>query len=317
MARGSPKNIRGSQVDLGAALAETAGFKPAKFTGFDELVRKIGDGAGASLGFGDELPFELNYTEVEEMRPELVFSSGLENNVNYGLRLAPFVTPGALSISRPIFYCWLELALGGARNADTVYPERPPTELELGVGRLFCRRYCDALVSAFRGISTIAGAQIIPSGHGEGLGQWLRPDSQICLFYEARIGSVAGEIALIIPTKMIIPLRAVQPVDAQKAEQAAQRIDAVWDGLLRSAVETTDLNLNVILGRVDNTLGDVAGFEIGSLIRLDKPTDEPILVEAESEPVFLATLGFNKGRYMLKFEQMIETAAERSNGLSA
>lgn len=316
MAKISEAKIEGLQVDLGAALAETAGFKPAKFVGFDDLVRKIGHGAGASLGFGEDLPFELSSSEVEEMRPEIVFSSNLEKNVNYGLKLAPFATPGILSISKPIFYCWLELAPGGARNAETVFPERPPTELETGVGNLLCKRFCDALFTAFRGISTIAGAQVIPVGHGENLGQWLRHNSQICLFYEAKIGSVTGEVALIIPTKMIIPLRAAQPADTQSAEQSAQRIDAVWDGLLRNAVETTRVDLSAILGRVAATLGEVSDYEVGTVIRLEKPTREPIVVEANDAPVFAATLGFNKGRYMLKFEHMIEKNVERLDGLS-
>ena len=161
MATIAPKQLRVGGAELESVLAEASGFTPAKFPGFERLARRIGENAGERLGLNGAFEFELAYSDAEAMSTELVFTAGLEKNVNFGLKIAPFGVPGMISIARPVLYGWLEFVLGGSRNEEIVYPERDPTELELRIGRLFCRNLCDALFHAFDGFPEQASAEIV------------------------------------------------------------------------------------------------------------------------------------------------------------
>ena len=304
MATIAPKEIRIGSADLEAVLAEAAGFAPEKFVGFEALVRRIGANAGERLGLDGAFDFEVSYSDAEAMSTELVFSAGLEKNVNFGLKLAPFAVPGMISIARPVLYGWLEYVLGGSRNEEIVYPERSPTNLELRIGQLFCRYLCDALFSAFDNFPGTASAEIILPDPETGTGRWVRRDAQFAVFYEASLGSISGSIVLLLPIRILDALRMAHKEPETGSEQLP---DPKWGSQLAKAVNTTQLDMVAVLGRRQMTLEDVARLEVGQLVGLEAGAREPVVVEAGDRPVFSALLGRTNGRYTLKFEQMLDT----------
>ncbi|WP_375182689.1 hypothetical protein, partial [Sphingomonas adhaesiva] len=88
MATIAPKQMRVGGAELESVLAEASGFTPAKFPGFERLARRIGENAGERLGLNGAFEFELSYSDAEAMSTELVFTAGLEKNVNFGLKIA-------------------------------------------------------------------------------------------------------------------------------------------------------------------------------------------------------------------------------------
>lgn len=312
MATIAPKQLRVGGAELESVLAEASGFTPAKFPGFERLARRIGENAGERLGLNGAFEFELAYSDAEAMSTELVFTAGLEKNVNFGLKIAPFGVLGMISIARPVLYGWLEFVLGGSRNEEIVYPERDPTELELRIGRLFCRNLCDALFHAFDGFPEQASAEIVLPDAESGAGRWIRRDAQFGILYEASLGSIGGGIMLVLPIRILDMLRMAP---AQPAPAGEQLPDPQWGSLLAKAVNTTQLDMVAVLGRRQMTLEDVANLEVGQVVGLETGPREPLRVEAADRPVFSAMLGRTSGRYTLKFEEMLDT--EDRDGLPA
>lgn len=308
----APKQVKVGGVQLEAVLAEAAVFSPAKYPGFEARVRRIGEIAEDRLGLDGAFDFALAYSDAEAMSTELVFSAGLEKNVNFGLSLAPFAVPGMVSIARPILYGWLEYVLGGSRNEDIVYPQRDPTQLEMQVGRIFCAYLCEALFGAFKDLPVAMSADVILPDSEAGERQWIRRDLQFGILYEAALGPITGEIMLVLPLRLLDTLRSGEKKPAPESDRLP---DPQWNSLLSKAVNATRLDMVAVLGRRQMTLEDVAGLKVGQVIALEAGARDPLVVESGDRPIFRAQLGRSSGRYTLKFEEMLYT--EGWDGLPA
>ena len=215
----APKQVKVGGVQLEAVLAEAAVFSPAKYPGFEARVRRIGEIAEDRLGLDGAFDFALAYSDAEAMSTELVFSAGLEKNVNFGLSLAPFAVPGMVSIARPILYGWLEYVLGGSRNEDIVYPQRDPTQFEMQVSRIFCAYLCEALFGAFEDLPVAMSADVILPDSEAGERQWIRRDLQFGILYEAALGPITGEIMLVLPLRLLDTLRSGERKPAPESDR--------------------------------------------------------------------------------------------------
>jgi flagellar motor switch protein FliM len=104
--------------------------------------------------------------------------------------------------------------------------------------------------------------------------------------FDVEIDRGKGKIAIFIPYAAIEPLQ--DQLTAGLVADAAEN-DLQWSEMLRSGVEQAPITLNVELGKIDISFGDLVGLRPGNVFEMDRPGS--LVVEANGVPLFRGRWG--------------------------
>lgn len=249
---------------------------------------------GASLSAFLRSIVEVRVASVEQLTYS-EFIHSLPNPTCFNLLQAPPLEGQmCLELSPLIVYPLIDRLLGGA-SAETFIPQRALTDIELRLVRRITDRLLANLTEAWAGLVDVK-FQLTETESNPHLVQIVAPNEVVVVIsFELKAGQRAGTMTLCIPFNVI------EPVIGKLATQS-------WLGYRRRAATSDErerilarlrggeLELQTVLAQTRVRLGDIAGLRPGDVLRTDKPTDSPVILEIEARPKFLARFGRFRGQ---------------------
>ena len=133
-----------------------------------------------------------------------------------------------------------------------------------------------------------------------------QPDEQILAStFEVQVDHSKGKIATYIPYPAIEPLQD-QLVAGLVAESGEG--DRYWSESLRQGVQQASITLNVELGKIAISVGDLVGLRPGNVFEMDRP--EMLVVEANGVPLFRGRWGRHGRKIGVMVEERVAPPSE-------
>ena len=211
-----------------------------------------------------------------------------------------------VGFSTETFLRHIDLALGGDGEGEFTkgYEELTPAEHAVfpQISQIFIDGFCSALANLCEVPSFEAqAAQLHPA-----IADWAKDKDLVRFAITVRIGEAASAITLIMPARFLDPLKdAVVTV----VEEEAPPIDFLWVRTLEDVVEQTEIALNVSLGTVQLSIGEINRLTPDTLLNIETDLRNLPVKDMEGRTIFNANLGKEK-----KFYQLIVCADSSKNG---
>jgi flagellar motor switch protein FliM len=123
--------------------------------------------------------------------------------------------------------------------------------------------------------------------------------------FTLEIGDLTGSLHICIPYSTLEPIRDVLYSSVQGD---AIEVDRRWVKVLGNEIQAAEVNLVAELARADATVEQLLAMKVGDFIELDRQS----IIEAKVDgvPVFECQYGTHKGKYALKIERSLRSAAQ-------
>jgi flagellar motor switch protein FliM len=115
-----------------------------------------------------------------------------------------------------------------------------------------------------------------------------------------------GEMFVIIPQAALTPMR--QTLARVTTESSAR--DPGWTRQIHTEVKKTEVKLRAVLEERPSTLEEVAGLQVGQVLRLQATPRSRVKLEGNDQPLFWCYLGQAEGSYVLRVDDFIDQEQE-------
>lgn len=205
------------------------------------------------------------------------------------VNMAPLEGNAVIELSPSIVFPVVDRILGG--KGQMLSEPREPTEIE---NRIIHRIVLMILESLRRSWEQLIEFKMsIVSQESDPLIVQIVAGSDMVILvgYEIHVGAAVGSMNMCIPLIFLNPVldqmsqqtRFIRKMSPQIAEQTRSRILRT----LRNAVVPVD----ILLGRAQLNLADIARLQVGDIVQLDTPVDQPLQVEVGGVDRFRARPG--------------------------
>ncbi|HEY3623494.1 MAG TPA: FliM/FliN family flagellar motor switch protein [Roseiarcus sp.] len=197
----------------------------------------------------------------------------------------------------------------GADSSDKPGSEtqKPRTAIESALLEGFARALGEALEEAFASVARVAlGFERLTTIEDKfALGR--RDGEAAAARFTLGMNGGACEGLLLLPQAFLLPFRAEL---ANDPEAEALPADRRWSRLMEVGVQQTRLPVTAVLEEVPMSLGDIANFQVGGLLPLQRNDFTAIRLECSGRGMFSCKLGQADGRYRLEVESPIAQGHE-------
>jgi flagellar motor switch protein FliM len=211
-------------------------------------------------------------------------------NPSYLMILSLNPLPGAavLQLPLPIAFTAVDRLLGG--SGDSLSPKRPLTEIESNLMRSLVERALRELEYAYETLVRVE-AEIIQQEFNPSFAQIAAPsDMALAVRFEMRIGEKKGIASLCIPYTTMQPV--LESLASQQLFQDRSAHDPIeWAQSLEDAVSDVTVDVSVVFDTVSLSAGDVLALEVGDIVPLEHPVDQPVTVRVDGVPCYDAVTG--------------------------
>jgi flagellar motor switch protein FliM len=266
---------------------------------------------GAALSGFLRTIVEVKVASCEQMTYS-EFIAGLPNPTSFNLlEASPLEGQICFEVSPLIIYPIIDRLLGGT-NQELFIPQRPLTMIETRLINRLLERAIDGLQEAWAGIIQLT-FEVVGGESNPQLVQIVPPNEVVVVVgFEIKMASRAGTMNLCIPFAVIEPimedLAAQSWFSSTRMRGNEETKDKIGRSLSRAA-----LQIAATLAETEITTQDLMGLEAGDIIVTSKPASEPVVVEIEREPTFLAHIGQFKGNRAVRIDRRLR-AGDGSRG---
>jgi flagellar motor switch protein FliM len=123
-----------------------------------------------------------------------------------------------------------------------------------------------------------------------------------------------GEMFVVIPQSALSPLRQGLSRVVTREQTAP---DPIWVKQISEEVHRTTISIRAVLEAPDYSLGEIAGFKVGQLLKLQATARTRIKVESNEQPLFWSYLGQSDGHHTLCIDEAIDQEREFINDVLA
>jgi flagellar motor switch protein FliM len=185
--------------------------------------------------------------------------------------------------------------------------EKPRTAIESALLEGFARALGEALEAAFASVARVALTfeRLTTIKDPFALGR--RDGEAAAARFTLSMNGDACEGLLLLPQAFLLPFRAEL---ANDPEAEALPADRRWSRLMEVGVQQTRLPVTAVLEEVPMSLGDIANFQVGGLLPLQRNDFTAIRLECSGRGMFTCKLGQADGRYRLEVESPIAQGHE-------
>lgn len=136
-------------------------------------------------------------------------------------------------------------------------------------------------------------------------------ETVVVVSFNTTIGESSGMINICIPHVVLEPIMPKLSVHYwMQTETQKNRKPKEYDDLTAN-LQTTTLDLNVLLGKTDITIDDFLQIKKGDILHLDQPIDQPLILESENEQLYYVQPGHKKNKVAVQIiEEIIKEAPD-------
>lgn len=210
-----------------------------------------------------------------------------------------------LDLQPAIIFPIVDRLLGGHKNAKSYVPDRPLTDIELGLVDRITDLAITGLQNAWGNVceltltleQTESNAQLV---------QIVPPNEVVVLIaFEIVMGEVRGVMNLCIPFNTIEPMAGKLSSDTWSA-YSAKELTRRQKVQLETGVGSARVHIEARLAETSLPAGDVSGLGVGDLIVTEQDVARGLTLYVEGRPMFKAQPGLLKGHKAIEVRERIE-----------
>jgi len=272
----------------------------------EALGRQISTAFAATL----RSPVHFDVVSTQQL-PYQEFMDLLTQSIIYIFSAPPLEGPMLLELQQGLGLCFLERLLGGA-GAMAGEVDRALTEIERTILQGVAERVLDAMATAWgtmvdirpRIEGTETDPQFVQIGQAA--------DTIVAVLFEAKIGDQTGTMNLCVPCVTLEPiaskLSAQQWLTSTRRPPTQESVTA-----LQERLQDAPTNLTVVVGNAQLTIGELAGLQLGDVIRLDTPAGAPIAMNVAGRQKFTVRPGLSGRRMAVRVAAVTEDNEEEED----
>lgn len=134
-----------------------------------------------------------------------------------------------------------------------------------------------------------------------------RPNFAVISRFGLRVLDRGGEMFVAIPQTAIKPLK--QSLAHDITNDIAIR-DPRWTRQISNEVGRTEVTVRAVIEEYHFTLDDIAGLQVGQVMKLKATTESRVKLESNAQPLFWCELGQADGLYTLRVDEHIDAEQE-------
>ena len=206
----------------------------------------------------------------------------------------------------------MESCFSRAQSGAPVPPPRATTTIDTFFVREYGRRMAGAFsvafaqtvgpILAFDSLQAISDTNLLGK----------RDMPAIAASLEVVCSGRSSSIVALLPQSLLASLRT--ELSAEPPQSDAGAIDPRWLKQMEAGVSSAEIPLVGVLETLAMSLGDVAGFSVGSVLALSRPTAGRIRLECGGKAVFWGRLAQSADQYFIEIEGPIEDPTELGSG---
>lgn len=207
-----------------------------------------------------------------------------------------------VGFDRDFIFSMVEVLFGSDGSEPPVEDERSFTNIEGRIAQLLFEQMAKSLRASFALVSDTAF-------------QFERQETRMDFAVIGRRNNMAvvakfllqalnrgGEMFVLIPQTALTPLRRAL---AHTTVTETNNRDPQWAQKIRQEINRTEVKLRAILEEREVTLGEVADFKVGQVIKLNATPTSRVKLESAAQPLFWCRLGQSDGAYVVRLEDQI------------
>jgi flagellar motor switch protein FliM len=191
-----------------------------------------------------------------------------------------------LMVDAPLVVSLVETRFGGNGRFPINTTNRDFTAFELKSMRRVVDTTLEQYVAAWEAVGRVEIGQLRQETNPNFASFAPADDLILTSTFDVEIDQGKGKIAIFMPYASIEPLE--DQLIAGLVTDAAEN-DAQWSEMLRQGVEQAPITLNVELGKIDISFGDLVGLRPGNVFEMDRPGS--LVVESNGVPLFRGAWG--------------------------
>jgi len=201
----------------------------------------------------------------------------------------------------------VEMLLGGDGSEPVQMADRPLSRTELGLVQLVFDQFANALEQAFEPVApaNFTAGPAAARVSIDVLGRLIVP-IVAAKFHLFALG-LGGAVTLLMSQSVLSPIRNEL---SRTASPEATRPDPAWSQKIQSEVSRANVDLVAVLDEQELSLGDVAQFSVGQILRLGASPDGILRVECNGEALINCDIGKANGVYALRIRDFVDKEKE-------
>jgi flagellar motor switch protein FliM len=196
----------------------------------------------------------------------------------------------------------IQILMGGEASEPQLQPERPFTRIEMNLVQKIFEVAAKSLQAAFGGVAeasfklerhdTLADTAILG-----------RRDAPVVIATIAfRALGAGGKMIIAIPQTALLPIRQKMAREIVSETPAG---DPRWARQMQNGVSFAEISVKGVLEELPMTLGEIAGMEVGHVLKLRGTGMGRVRLECGEHDLFWCRLSQVEGRYTLEVEEPI------------
>jgi len=225
--------------------------------------------------------------------------------------LTPLEGSALMEINPNLIFAMFDRLLGG--KGETPTDIRELTDIEQSVVEGIFQRVLSNFKDAWATIMQLK-PRLETLETNPGFSQIVAPNDRVAsLVFDVKMGDIQGVINLCIPHIIIEPV--AQKLSAQLWFSGSYKGSTEeTKHLVKKRLESAKIPLSIELGNTDLTLRELLNLNVGNVIRLDNPIDEPLRLKVGKKTKFLVKPGVKRGKVSVRIIKRFIEEGEDNNG---
>lgn len=228
-------------------------------------------------------------SHIEQGRFNDFLNDFSEKTLFHMVALAPLPGNVVMTLSPDITSLILEQRLGG--KVESKYEERMPTDIDQSLIRGLIEHMLGDIKAAWSKVVNIDPTLEDSTVNQHWVQMMVGNERAIMLTFELTIQGHTGTLTIIIPFSTLKPIMNVLNPHIWISGRKEQKVDPSMMGRNLQNLEGIPIDIKVILGEINLSVGDIVHMAQGDVLQLETSVNQPLLVQIADKKIFLTQVG--------------------------